>query len=832
MKLLLWRIVVSWLVVCGVVHGFVSKTVLSSAYGVSRPLCLTADVAPASSTGQGEVNAKTVTKEIMTFFSVQAPRRGVGIPARDEAFSAKLKRDAALIDGQHVITILFQSARANRKARELVPIKFIMSKLRSWDREWSERDISTFVYGIRSLECIDADDGELLRLGAEKIKASSSVMTSRGIGNALYGLQSITSDVNGAVEICAALSEKLANFEGDLNGQDIGIGIYGLQGMSADLPEVRALIGTLADKIVQSEAELDAQALSNALYGLQSMSSDYPEVLRLVSALATKVAEARPVLSAQAIGAALYGLQKLSSDALEVRTLVAAMSEKVEISTEALDAQAIGNGLFGLQRMKTTSAEVRALVQALATKMVALQVEMDSKGIGSALYGLSGMSDDQPQVRQLISALADRIAKSDSVLSGQSISDALFGLRGMTSDGAELRSLLTALASRIDSTQGKLDSQEIGNALYGLQGMSSEIPEVRLIVKKLAEKLQRSSAILRSQHIGRALLGLQRISASSPEVRFLLRQLSKRIAASDRTKMTSAAIADSLFGLQGMADKGPEVQELLSELAKKISVTAAEMNPDEVGRALFGLQGLSSQASIFAESALGIDSDEVQFLLSTLWDKIKMVKGPWGLGAIAMGLQGITLLRDPLADKIRQFLYYQCIRLGESDLAAAAGDHAPLDVIGAVRSVRLNNLLVPRWLADNYNVIEAEHSVKAIVPQSRADKLIVSKYLAQYPAERGGGLMVSNSLIDGIRLDMDFPELKLNFELDGATHSYPSRALFDKERDEYLSVKKGYKVSACALSVLLVFAHRFECPSLPNLRAPFLPNPNQPNPTP
>jgi very-short-patch-repair endonuclease len=54
--------------------------------------------------------------------------------------------------------------------------------------------------------------------------------------------------------------------------------------------------------------------------------------------------------------------------------------------------------------------------------------------------------------------------------------------------------------------------------------------------------------------------------------------------------------------------------------------------------------------------------------------------------------------------------------------------------------------------------------------------------------------MVANSLIDGIRLDMDFPELKLNFELDGPTHRYPSRARFDRERDEYLSVKKGYKV--------------------------------------
>jgi len=505
---------------------------------------------------------------------------------------------------------------------------------------------------------------------------------------------------------------------------------------------------------------------------------------------------------------------------------VAALSEKVEISTQGLDAQAIGNGLFGLQCMKSNCPEVRALVQAIATKMVALKVEMDSKGIGSALYGLSGMSDDQPQVRALLAALADRIVKSNSLLSGQGIADALYGLRGMTSDGAELRSLLTALASKIDSTQGKLDSQEIGNALYGLQGMSSEIPEVRVIVQKLADKLARSSAILRSPQIGRALLGLQRLSASSPEVRSLLRQLSRRIAESDRTRMTSSDIADSLYGMQGMAEKVPEVQELLGELAKKIAVTAAELSPEEVGRALFGLQGLSSEASIFAESAIGIDSDEVQFLLSTLWDKIKVVKAQWSLGSLAMGLQGIILLKDPLADSIRQFLYYQCIKLGgggtapagDAAVIGAVGDSsssssssdsdrtisnpastfAALDVISAVRSLRLNGLLIPRWLADEYNAVEEQHAAKAVVPQSRADKLIVSKYQSSYPSERGGGVMVPNALIDGIRLDMDFPELKLNFELDGPTHMYPSRSLFDRERDEYLSVKKGYKVRVCA----------------------------------
>jgi hypothetical protein len=118
------------------------------------------------------------------------------------------------------------------------------------------------------------------------------------------------------------------------------------------------------------------------------------------------------------------------------------------------------------------------------------------------------------------------------------------------------------------------------------------MPEVRKIVGKLAEKIKRSKATLRSQHIGRAMLGLQRLSADSIEVRSLLKQLTKRIAESDRIKLTAASISDSLYGLQGFTSDVQEVQELVGELAKKIAITSAELNSEQIGRALFGLQGL------------------------------------------------------------------------------------------------------------------------------------------------------------------------------------------------------------------------------------------------
>jgi len=169
----------------------------------------------------------------MEFFS---PQNRV----KDPAFQKRLANDAVRkhLDGLHVITVLFQSARSRRQAKTLLPPKFMVDCLKAWDREWSERDISMFVYGVRSLEGVDPAEGKLLQLGAQKIAESTAVLSSRAIGNALYGLQELTSAATGAPELCAALADKIEAYQGDLNGQDVGIGMYGLQGMSADTPEV------------------------------------------------------------------------------------------------------------------------------------------------------------------------------------------------------------------------------------------------------------------------------------------------------------------------------------------------------------------------------------------------------------------------------------------------------------------------------------------------------------------------------------------------------------------------------------------------------------------
>ena len=88
------------------------------------------------------------------------------------------------------------------------------------------------------------------------------------------------------------------------------------------------------------------------------------------------------------------------------------------------------------------------------------------------------------------------------------------------------------------------------------------------------------------------------------------------------------------------------------------------------------------------------------------------------------------------------------------------------DIINVVRGLRLNNLRVPKWIALEYNAIEGRHEAMPVVPQSRMDKLVAQRFKFLHPKAD----LSSNVIVDGFRLDLCFPNIKLNVELDGPSH--------------------------------------------------------------
>ena len=58
----------------------------------------------------------------------------------------------------------------------------------------------------------------------------------------------------------------------------------------------------------------------------------------------------------------------------------------------------------------------------------------------------------------------------------------------------------------------------------------------------------------------------------------------------------------------------------------------------------------------------------------------------------------------------------------------------------------------------------------------------------------------ANALLDGFRLDLVFPKVKFQIELDSPSHRIPARMRFDRIRDAYLANTYGYEVMRLQLA--------------------------------
>ena len=158
----------------GIMASAFQKFPSSSSYR-SRVSMTSGTISTISDSGD-MISGKTITKEIMAFFTEKNDQKA------EASFRRRLMSDKEVnskLDGMHMLTILFQSARVRRSAKNVVSLDLLYEKLSTWDKEWSERDISTFVYGLRSLECVDDIDSKLIYFASKKIEESTAVLSSR-----------------------------------------------------------------------------------------------------------------------------------------------------------------------------------------------------------------------------------------------------------------------------------------------------------------------------------------------------------------------------------------------------------------------------------------------------------------------------------------------------------------------------------------------------------------------------------------------------------------------------------------------------------------------------
>jgi len=134
------------LLLCVMVVQMPSTSAFSSGPARSTRPCVSMRVGTSWVPGKGltenapeDITAKSITNEIMSFYSGNRVNETIiGTRLGEPTVSDKL-------DGMHIITLLFQSARKRRKIKNVLPVDVVYDKLATWDRAWCERDISTFV---------------------------------------------------------------------------------------------------------------------------------------------------------------------------------------------------------------------------------------------------------------------------------------------------------------------------------------------------------------------------------------------------------------------------------------------------------------------------------------------------------------------------------------------------------------------------------------------------------------------------------------------------------------------------------------------------------------
>jgi very-short-patch-repair endonuclease len=343
----------------------------------------------------------------------------------------------------------------------------------------------------------------------------------------------------------------------------------------------------------------------------------------------------------------------------------------------------------------------------------------------------------------------------------------------MSSDVQEVRYVLGALAPKIKGCREQFDAQAVGNALYGLQSMSSDAEEVRYVLGALAPKIKECRGQLSSQEVGNALYGLQNMSSDAQEVRYVLGALAPKIEKS-RGQLSSQEVGNALYGLQNMNSDVREVVDVLVAITPKIEGPGQNLLAQHIGNALYGLQGMDDRL------------EQVRALFGALEGQLELFDGIMLPLDAAQAIQGLLDRKSPSASHIRELVGAKVTVQRESD---------PEQTILHLASVMLiDGMALPASVSAAYGDALARECARAEGRRSRCTSKFEANVVQRLEKLNPSFSFQANTrIVDGLEMDIYFPDLKLNIELDGPSHRARTTRSFNSKRDVHLQ-KKGIHV--------------------------------------
>eukprot|EP01062_Namystynia_karyoxenos_P010979 TRINITY_DN13922_c4_g1_i1.p1 TRINITY_DN13922_c4_g1~~TRINITY_DN13922_c4_g1_i1.p1 ORF type:complete len:709 (+),score=139.23 TRINITY_DN13922_c4_g1_i1:124-2127(+) len=446
---------------------------------------------------------------------------------------------------------------------------------------------------------------------------------------------------------------------------------------------------------IRSEPRLNPREISDALCGLRRTAPVHA-VEAVIEALVPHIAVCEQIKAA-GIGLSLLGLQRLSWGAAASGALRVLLPHARRCQQEGFGRVAAGNALFGLQRLADCPEapqllaaiadglrppvllgstlyplanygdrpEVRSLLRALLAAADPAEVLSPGK-LGAALYGLHNQ-EDTVEVRAVLHALAGLATRCTGKARPADLGSAFYGLRGQPGTAAA-RAVLSALCELLQRCDEPFDAQAVANVAYGLQGQPA-VPEVSAVIGALAPAVAACRETLQPTQLGSALYGLQQ-QPPSAAMRALIGALAANAAAGPAPDgRQGGCIGIALYGMQ-MQEDSAEVRALYRQLAQRLLAAPEPLTPQQVGNALYGLQGQQGT------------SDGLQQLLYALAPLVRSCPEPLTYQNIVMGLYGLRGLVDTKAVDIIDHLTLLAIPA----LASSEREH------GTVRRLRLGGL--------------------------------------------------------------------------------------------------------------------------------------------
>jgi hypothetical protein len=176
-----------------------------------------------------------------------------------------------------------------------------------------------------------------------------------------------------------------------------------------------------------------------------------------------------------------------------------------------------------------------------------------------------------------------------------------------------------------------------------------------------------------------------------PEVRALLAELSPKVKAC-REALKAQNVGNALYGLQGMSSEVPEVRALLAELSPKVKTCREELDAQAVGNAFFGLREvelgskwqdtvakwLARLHSVATDESIGFDDIRIGFqslaLVSFSSCRLKSALQSLGLYSDLLRTQEVLLRRmQELQPKTSNFMSHTEEKYSKLAAAAFAG---------------------------------------------------------------------------------------------------------------------------------------------------------------